>query len=64
MAARSAIKNLVNQALFVRQLTPHIEDSINSELTMQGHISDDDFAALENLMIAMDTGRIRLIARV
>ncbi|AFY68923.1 hypothetical protein Pse7367_0620 [Thalassoporum mexicanum PCC 7367] len=64
MAAKSAIRNLVNQALFVRQLTPTIEDRINLELTVQGHISDDDFDALTNLMQAMDAGKIRLVARV
>lgn len=57
------IRNLVNKALLVRQLTPEIEEEINLELSLKGFISDTDYAALEHLMREMDEGRIRLVAR-
>lgn len=60
MAVKSIIRNLVNKALLVRCLTPEIEEEINLELTLRGHISDTDYEALERLMTEMDEGRIRL----
>lgn len=56
-----AIRQLVEKALYIRQLTPDIENAINSELTRMGYISDVDYEALELLMSEMDAGRIRLV---
>jgi len=56
-----AIRQLVEKALYIRQLTPEIENGINYELTRMGYISDVDYEALELLMEEMDAGRIRLI---
>jgi hypothetical protein len=56
------IRRLVEQALYLRQLTPTIENSINSELTRLGHISSVDYEALELLMEEMDAGRVALVA--
>jgi hypothetical protein len=58
---QSMIRGLVEKALYIRQLTPDIENEINYELTRAGHISDIDFEALELLMSEMDAGRIRLV---
>lgn len=55
------IRQLVEKALYIRQLTPDIEDEINTELTRLGHISDVDYEALELLMSEMDAGRIQLV---
>jgi hypothetical protein len=55
------IRRLVEQALHLKQLTPLIENEINSELTRQGHISSVDYEALELLMEEMDAGRIALV---
>jgi hypothetical protein len=55
------IRRLVEQALYLKQLTPSIENEINSELTRQGHISCADYEALELLMEEMDAGRIALV---
>lgn len=55
------IRQLVEKALYIRQLTPDIEDEINYELTRLGHISDVDYEALELLMSEMDAGRIQLV---
>jgi hypothetical protein len=63
MAVISSIRNLVSKALLVRKLTPEIEDEINLELTLRGHISEVDYEALEYLMNEMDAGRVRLVAR-
>ncbi len=63
MAVKSMIRNLVTKALLVRRLTPEIEAEINLELTLQGHISDPDYEALEYLMTEMDAGRIKLVSR-
>jgi hypothetical protein len=62
MKTTHVIRSLVAKAIYIRQLTPDIEDEINYELTRQGHISDVDYEALELLMSEMDAGRIRLIA--
>jgi len=61
MNPKFAIRNLVEKALYIRQLTPDIENEINYELTRLGHISDTDYEALELLMSEMDAGRVRLV---
>lgn len=62
MEAKNAIRHLVEKALFIRQLTPDIENEINYELTRLGYISDVDYEALELLMAEMDAGRIALVS--
>jgi DNA-binding HxlR family transcriptional regulator len=57
------IRQLVEQALYSKKLTPEIENAINYELTRLGYISDVDYEALELLMSEMDAGRIKLIPR-
>jgi hypothetical protein len=61
MKTTYAIRKLVERALYIRQLTPDIENEINYELTRLGYISDVDYEALELLMSEMDAGRIRLV---
>lgn len=61
MNTKYVIRQLVEKALYIRQLTPDIENAINSELTRMGHISDVDYEALELLMSEMDAGRIQLV---
>lgn len=61
MEVKNEIRHLVEKALFIRQLTPDIEDEINYELTRLGYISDVDYEALELLMDEMDAGRIKLV---
>lgn len=61
MQVKNEIRHLVEKALFIRQLTPDIEDEINYELTRLGYISDVDYEALELLMDEMDAGRIKLV---
>lgn len=39
------IRRLVEKALFIKQMTPEIENAINSELTRLGHVSDADYEA-------------------
>lgn len=56
------IRRLVEKALYIRRLTPDLENQINDELTRLGHISDVDYEALELLMFEMDAGRIQLVA--
>ncbi len=56
-----AIRRLVEKAIYLRELTPEIENEINYELTRLGYISDVEYEALELLMSEMDAGRIRLI---
>ncbi len=58
---KNAIRKLVEKALYIRQLTPDIENEINYELTRLGYISDADYEALELLMSEMDAGRIKLV---
>ena len=55
------IRQLVEKALYIRRLTPEIENEINYEMTRVGHISDVDYEALELLMAEMDAGRIQLV---
>jgi hypothetical protein len=61
MQAKCSIRQLVEKALFIRKLTPDIENEINFELTQKGYISDVDYEALELLMAEMDAGRIQLV---
>ena len=56
-----AIRQLVEKALYTKQLTPDIEEQINSELSRLGYISEVDYEALELLMSEMDEGRIQLV---
>jgi hypothetical protein len=56
-----SIRRLVERAIYVKQLTPDLENAINTELTRLGHISDVDYEALELLMEEMDAGRIQLM---
>lgn len=58
MNTQYVIRQLVEKALYIRKLTPEIENEINSELTKLGHISDVDYEALELLMAEMDAGKI------
>jgi hypothetical protein len=55
------IRRLVEQAIHFKQLTPDLENAINTELTRLGHISEVDYEALELLMEEMDAGRIHLV---
>ena len=64
MKTRYVIPHLVEKALNVKKLTPDIENEINFELTRLGHISDDDYEALELLMEEMDAGRIQLVPSI
>lgn len=61
MNTPSMIRRLVEKALDLKQLTPAIEDAINSELTRLGYVSEVDYEALELLMEQMDEGLVRLI---
>ncbi|NJN30466.1 MAG: hypothetical protein HC824_08585 [Synechococcales cyanobacterium RM1_1_8] len=61
MEAQISIRRLVEKAIYLRQLTPEIENEINYELTRTGYISDVGFEALELLMAEMDAGRIQLV---
>ncbi|MBD0263849.1 MAG: hypothetical protein ICV78_14305 [Tolypothrix sp. Co-bin9] len=61
MKTQYAIRKLVERALFIKKLTPEIENEINLELTQMGYISDVDYEALELLMAEMDAGRIKLV---
>ncbi len=63
MNTSSLIRQLVEKALYIKQLTPEIESEINQELTRLGYISDVDYEALELLMAEMDAGHIKLVAR-
>lgn len=61
MQPSDVIRKLVSKALYIKELTPDIENEINYELTRMGYISDVDYEALELLMDEMDAGRIRLV---
>ncbi len=61
MRSSEIIRRLVEKALYIKCLTPDMENEINYELTRLGHISDVDYEALELLMSEMDEGRIRLV---
>ncbi|MGB3535049.1 MAG: hypothetical protein WBA13_16245 [Microcoleaceae cyanobacterium] len=62
MATTNIIRRLVSKAIYVKRLTPEIENEINTELTRLGYISDVDYEALELLMDEMDAGRVQLVA--
>lgn len=64
MSTTRAIRLLVQKALYIRRLTPEIENAINSELTRTGYISDVDYEALELLMAEMDEGRVKLVPSI
>ncbi|KAM3092278.1 hypothetical protein ACKFKG_22745 [Phormidesmis sp. 146-35] len=64
MKSSEIIRRLVEKALYIKCLTPDMENEINYELTRLGHISDVDYEALELLMSEMDEGRIRLVPSV
>ncbi len=61
MQASDVIRRLVEKALYIKKLTPDLENEINYELTRLGYISDVDYEALELLMDEMDEGRIQLV---
>ncbi|MEO1094130.1 MAG: hypothetical protein AAFX01_04445 [Cyanobacteria bacterium J06638_28] len=61
MYSSNSIRALVEKALYIRKLTPEIENAINSELTRLGYLPDTDFEALELLMSEMDSGRVGLV---
>lgn len=61
MRTTHPIRYLVSKALYIKRLTPDIENEINYELTRLGYISDADYEALELLMSEMDAGRIQLV---
>lgn len=64
MRTKYGIRQLVEKALYIKKLTPDIENEINYELTRMGYISDVDYEALELLMAEMDAGRIQLVPSV
>lgn len=55
------IRNLVSKALYIKKITPEIENEINHLLTKMGYISEIDYEALELLMSEMDAGRIQTV---
>jgi len=57
------IRQLVEKALYYRQITPEIENGISELLGRLGYVSDVDYEALELLMDEMDEGRINLVPR-
>jgi hypothetical protein len=61
MSSTQMIHKLVGKALYIKKLTPDIENAINYELTRLGYISDADYEALELLMDEMDAGRVQLV---
>lgn len=64
MKTKYAIRQLVETALYIKRLTPDIENEINFELTRLGYISDIDYEALELLMAELDAGRIQLVPSI
>ncbi|MEC4983274.1 MAG: hypothetical protein SAJ37_02830 [Oscillatoria sp. PMC 1068.18] len=64
MRTTRVIRELVEKALYIRKLTPEIENAINAEMTRLGYISDVDYEALELLMAEMDAGRIKLVPSI
>ncbi|MBZ8180336.1 MAG: hypothetical protein SAL07_04160 [Oscillatoria sp. PMC 1051.18] len=64
MKTTRVIRELVEKALYIRKLTPEIENAINEEMTRMGYISDVDYEALELLMAEMDAGRIQLVPSI
>ncbi|KPQ38593.1 MAG: hypothetical protein ACLFM4_13550 [Phormidium sp.] len=62
MKASAAIRHLVEKVLYIKRLTPDLENQINAELTRMGYVSDVDYEALELLMDQMDRGVIQLVS--
>jgi hypothetical protein len=62
MKASAAIRHLVEKVLYIKRLTPDLENQINAELTRMGYVSDVDYEALELLMEQMDRGAIQLVS--
>ena len=63
MDTQPTIRQLVEQALYYRQITPEIENGISELLGRLGYVSDVDYEALELLMDEMDEGQINLVPR-
>ncbi|WNF13199.1 hypothetical protein [Microcystis aeruginosa] len=63
MDTKPTIRQLVEKALYYRQITPEIENGINELLARLGYVSDVDYESLELLMDEMDEGRINLVPR-
>ena len=63
MDTKPTIRQLVEKALYYRQITPEIENGISELLGRLGYVSDVDYEALELLMDEMDEGRINLVPR-
>ena len=63
MDTQPTTRQLVEQALYYRQITPEIENGISELLGRLGYVSDVDYEALELLMDEMDEGRINLVPR-
>ncbi|CCI06673.1 MULTISPECIES: hypothetical protein [Microcystis] len=63
MDTQPTIRQLVEKALYYRQITPEIENGISELLGRLGYVSDVDYEALELLMDEMDEGRINLVPR-
>lgn len=61
MKTTHPIRHLVEKALYIKKLTPDIENEINYELTRLGYVSEVDYEALELLMAEMDAGRVQLV---
>lgn len=61
MKPQSHIRTLVSKVLSIHQLTPDLEQAINSELTRLGYLPDGDAEVLELLMEALDSGLVRLV---
>ncbi|MGD1860037.1 MAG: hypothetical protein ACFB0E_08710 [Leptolyngbyaceae cyanobacterium] len=61
MNPQSSIRILVSKVLAIHQLTPDLEQAINTELTRLGYLPDGDVEVLELLMEALDSGRVRLV---
>jgi hypothetical protein len=61
MSPPSSIRILVGHVLHIHQLTPDLENAINTELTRLGYLPDTDIEALELLMEAMDSGLVKLV---
>jgi len=62
MKANDVIRQLVEKAIYIRRLTPDMENQISGELTQLGYISDVDYEALELLMSEMDAGRVQVVS--
>ena len=63
MDTQPTIRQLVEKALYYRQITPEIENGISELLGRLGYVSDVDYEALELLMDEIDEGRINLVPR-